>query len=71
MLILNFTHPLTDEHKAEIEALTVARIDEVRTIPVQINQAELLEAQISALVDAAFYDITRSIREAIEELAHP
>ena len=37
MLILNFTHPLTDEHKAQIEALAGINIDEVRTIPVQID----------------------------------
>jgi hypothetical protein len=53
MLILNFTHPLTDEHKAQIEALAGVNIDEVRTIPVQIDQAEPLGPQISAIVDAA------------------
>jgi hypothetical protein len=53
MLILNFTHPLTDEHKAQIEALAGLPIDEIRTIPVQIDQAEPLEAQIVAIVDAA------------------
>ncbi len=53
MLILNFTHPLTDEHKAQIEILTGTPLDEVRTIPVQINQGEPLEAQISAIVDSA------------------
>ena len=52
MLILNFTHPLTDEHRAQIEALAGASIDEVRTIPVQIDQAEPLEAQVSRIVDA-------------------
>ncbi|HZO75683.1 MAG TPA: CRISPR-associated protein Csx15 [Ktedonobacteraceae bacterium] len=52
MLILNFTHPLTDEHKAQIEALAGTSIDEVRTIPVQIDQAQSLAAQISAIVDA-------------------
>jgi transposase len=53
MLILNFTHPLTDEHKAQIEALAGQPVDEIRTIPVQIDQAESLEAQIVAIVDAA------------------
>lgn len=52
MLILNFTHPLTDEHKAQIEALANTVIDEVRTIPVQIDQNESLGPQISAIVDA-------------------
>jgi hypothetical protein len=53
MLILNFTHPFTDEHKAQIEALAGQLVDEIRTIPVQIDQAESLEAQIVAIVDAA------------------
>lgn len=52
MLILNFTHPLTDEHKAQIEALASITIDEIRTIPVQIEQAEPLSPQIVAIVDA-------------------
>jgi len=53
MLILNFTHPLTDEHKAQIEALAGTPIDEVRTIRVQIDQSEPLGPQVSEIVDAA------------------
>ena len=53
MLILNFTHPLTLEQRAQIEALAHASIEEVRTITVQIEQAEPLEPQIIAIVDAA------------------
>ncbi|HLG63212.1 MAG TPA: CRISPR-associated protein Csx15 [Ktedonosporobacter sp.] len=52
MLILNFTHPLTDEHRAQIEALAGTSIDEIRTLPVQIDQAQSLAAQVSAIVDA-------------------
>jgi hypothetical protein len=52
MLILNFTHPLTDEHKTQIEALAGTTIDEIRATPVQIEQDEPLAAQISAIVDA-------------------
>ena len=52
MLILNFTHPLTAEQRAQIEALAGAPITEVRTIPVQINQGEPLEPQITAIVNA-------------------
>jgi hypothetical protein len=51
MLILNFTHPLTDEHKAQIKALANIAIDEIRTIPVQIDQAQPLGPPISAIVD--------------------
>ena len=52
MLILNFTHPLTDEHKAQIEALAGTSVDEIRTIPVQISQDKPLVEQITAIVDA-------------------
>ena len=52
MLILNFTHPLTPEQRAQIEALAEVSIEEVRTIPVQIDQAEPLEPQITSIVDA-------------------
>jgi hypothetical protein len=53
MLILNFTHPLTREQCAQIEALAGAAIEEVRTIPVQIEQAEPLGPQIVGIVEAA------------------
>lgn len=52
MLILNFSHPLTDEQRAQIETLAHTSIEEIRTIPVQIDQAEPLEPQIIAIVDA-------------------
>ena len=52
MLILNFTHPLTHSQREQIEALAATSIEEVRTIPVQINQEEPLEPQIIAIVDA-------------------
>jgi len=52
MLILNFTHPLTPEQQAQIEALAHTSIEEVRTIPVQIDQSEPLEPQITSIVDS-------------------
>ncbi len=52
MLVLNFTHPLTNKQRAQIEALANTSIEEVRTIPVQINQEEALEPQITSIVDA-------------------
>jgi hypothetical protein len=51
MLILNYSHPLTNEQQAQIEALANTSIEEVRTIRVQINQEELLEPQIVSIVD--------------------
>ena len=52
MLVLNFTHPLTQVQREQIEALAATSIEEVRTIPVQINQEEPLEPQITAIIDA-------------------
>jgi hypothetical protein len=52
MLILNFSHPLTNEQQSQIESLANSSIEEVRNIPVQINQEELLEPQIVSIVDA-------------------
>jgi hypothetical protein len=52
MLILNFTHPLTAEQRAQIEALANTPITEVRTIPVRIDQHEPLEPQITAIIEA-------------------
>ena len=52
MLILNFTHPLTGEQTAQIERLAGRTIAETRTIPVQIDQAQTLEAQVRAIVDS-------------------
>jgi hypothetical protein len=51
MLVLNFTHPLADEHKAQIEALAGLPVDEIRTIPVQIDQARPLEVQVMSVID--------------------
>lgn len=53
MLILNFTHPLTAEHRTNFEELAQAAIDELRVIPVQIDQGQPLEEQIRATVETA------------------
>lgn len=52
MLILNFSHPFTAEQHTQIETLAGAAIEDIRTIPVQIQQAEPLEPQIVAIVNA-------------------
>jgi hypothetical protein len=52
MLLLNFTHPLTEQQRTQIEVITNSSIKEVRTIPLKINQSEPLEPQITAIVDA-------------------
>jgi hypothetical protein len=52
MFVLNFAHPLTDEHIVQIEVIAASNIDNIQTIPVQVNENEPLEAQIRAIVDA-------------------
>jgi hypothetical protein len=53
VLILNFTHPLTSDQRAQIEELARTAIEEVRTVPVQIDESEPLEPQIAAIVETA------------------
>jgi hypothetical protein len=53
MLILNFTHPLTEQERTQIEVLASTSIKDVYDISVQINEQEPLESQITAIVDAA------------------
>lgn len=52
MLILNFSHPLTEEQRTRIGELAGDSTEEVRTIAVQIDQAQGLEEQVRAIVDA-------------------
>ncbi len=52
MLILNFSHPLTEQQRTQIEELANTSIEEIRTISLQINRSEPLEPQITAIVDA-------------------
>ncbi len=51
MLIVNFTHPLTDNQRTQIEMLAGVPIEEVRTIPIEIDQEEPLEPQITAVIE--------------------
>ena len=53
MLILNFAHPLTDEHLAQIERLTGQRPERVVVINSQIDPQQPLAPQVAAMADAA------------------
>ncbi|GHO49666.1 CRISPR-associated protein Csx15 [Ktedonospora formicarum] len=46
MIVLNFSHPLTLAQQEQIERLAGRTIEEVRTIPVQIDQEQPMEPQI-------------------------
>jgi hypothetical protein len=52
MILLNFSHPLTAEHLAQIEALAGEAIDRVVTLPVQFDVEQPFASQVVALVDA-------------------
>jgi len=51
MILLNFSHPLTDEHIAQIEGLTGRPIERVIEIPSQIDPRQPLVPQVVALAD--------------------
>lgn len=52
MIILNFSHPITDEQQAQIAALAGVASTDTRAIPVQVDQTQPLADQIRRLVDA-------------------
>lgn len=53
MLILNYSHPLTRDQRAQLETLTGAAIAEVRDIPTQVDVTAPLAPQVTALAEAA------------------
>jgi len=53
MLLLNFSHPLTEDQRAQIEALTGQTIAEVRDIPVHLDVTRPFGPQVAALAAAA------------------
>jgi len=53
MLILNFAHPLTEEHLAQIERLTSQKVERVIVINSQIDPQKPLAPQIVAMAEAA------------------
>ena len=52
MLLLNYSHPLSDEQLAAIAALLGATPD-LRTLSVQIDHSQPIGPQVAALVDAS------------------
>jgi len=53
MLLLNFYHPLTPEHLAQVEALSSQAVQRVGDLPAQFDVMQPFAPQVIALVDAA------------------
>ncbi|MCS7285749.1 MAG: CRISPR-associated protein Csx15 [Anaerolineae bacterium] len=53
MILINFSHPLTQEHIAQIESFIRQRVEKVVEIPTQIDPQQPLVPQVRALADAA------------------
>jgi hypothetical protein len=50
MLLLNFSHPLLDEHLAQIEALAGEPVQRVIEVPSQFDHGQPFVEQVAALV---------------------
>jgi len=50
MLLLNFSHPVTDEQLAQIETLTGNKVREVRQIPTKFDHNRSFEPQVEELI---------------------
>lgn len=53
MIVLNFSHPLTPEHVAQIEALTGRAVERVVEIPVHLDTERPFGPQIAEWVEKA------------------
>ena len=52
MLVLNFSHPLTEEQVEQIRKLITGEIEEIRQIPVFFDNEKSFEEQVRELVKA-------------------
>ncbi|GIV96492.1 MAG: hypothetical protein KatS3mg057_1149 [Herpetosiphonaceae bacterium] len=53
MIILNFTHPITDAQRQQIEQLAGRAIEQITSIPTHLDQSRPLAEQAATLVDQA------------------
>jgi hypothetical protein len=51
MVIINFSHPLTEEQLAQIEALAGQKVERVIEIPTQLDPAAPFAPQVAELAD--------------------
>jgi hypothetical protein len=52
MILLNFSHPLTDEQQDQIEQHTDETVDRLVEVPVQFDEERPFDKQAATLVDA-------------------
>ena len=52
MLIINFSHPLTEEHTAQVESITGQKVERVINVRTQFNNARSFAEQVEELVDS-------------------
>ena len=53
MILLNFSHPLTVEHLAQVEALVGQAAERVINVPVQVDHDRPLDEQVAEIVGTA------------------
>ncbi len=58
MIVLNFAHPITEEQRAQIEALTGQSLARVVDIPSQIDVQKPIAPQVTAMADAVGFSPT-------------
>ncbi|MCB5228879.1 MAG: CRISPR-associated protein Csx15 [Candidatus Cloacimonetes bacterium] len=52
MILINFSHPITEEQQAKIEALTNHRLEAVLHVPSQFDHEAPFSEQVAGLVDS-------------------
>ena len=52
MILVNFSHPITEAQRGAIEGLTGCEVTEIRDVPTQFDHAQPFARQAKALVDA-------------------
>ncbi len=50
MIVLNFSHPLTPEHLASIEALTKNPVEQVLDLPIHFDQGQPFQPQLQKVL---------------------
>ncbi len=51
MIVLNFSHPLTEEQKIQIEAITGEKVEEIRQLKVSFDNGRSFVPQVKELVE--------------------